>query len=49
MVKKKDYHHGDLRNALLAAAREELIEIEVREGGDRHARGRSVIPAGRRR
>ncbi len=26
MVKKKDYHHGDLRNALLAAAREELIE-----------------------
>ena len=26
MAKKKDYHHGDLRNALLAAAREELIE-----------------------
>ncbi len=26
MVKKKDYHHGDLRNALLVAARAELIE-----------------------
>lgn len=26
MAKKKDYHHGDLRNALLVAAEEELID-----------------------